>query len=156
MKIKSLLSGTRMFFCVVVFLAIGNDAYSQGKSIKLMDKQDGTTIPDVHYTYNGQSGISDDQGVILLYLKQGETLYLSHVQYGKQSIASSDVTSAGNSGILKIQEAENHLLPVTLVMFAQQRPLSGDRTDNAPKVGEMAPTFTLTSLDGKEEFDLEV
>ncbi|MCK3683345.1 TonB-dependent receptor [Maribellus sp. YY47] len=122
MKIKSLLSGTRMFFCVVVFLAIGNDAYSQGKSIKLMDKQDGTPIPDVHYTYNGQSGISDEQGVILLHLKLGETLYLSHVQYGKQSIASSDVISAGNSGILKIQEAENYLLPVTLVLV---RPETG-------------------------------
>lgn len=47
------------------------------------------------------------------------------------------------------------LMPVTMVMFAQQRPLSGDRTDNAPKVGEMAPTFKLKSLDGNEEFDLE-
>ena len=27
--------------------------------------------------------------------------------------------------------------------------------DNAPKVGDVAPTFTLTSLDGKSETELE-
>ena len=29
------------------------------------------------------------------------------------------------------------------------------RVDKGPKVGDMAPTFKLMSLDGKEEFDLE-
>ena len=28
------------------------------------------------------------------------------------------------------------------------------KTDNAPKIGEMAPTFKLMSLDGKEETNL--
>ncbi len=35
---------------------------------------------------------------------------------------------------------------------AQRRKPS--RTDGAPKVGEMAPTFKLMSLDGKNETDL--
>ncbi len=38
---------------------------------------------------------------------------------------------------------------------AQQNFRSWGGEDNAPKVGELAPTFKLKSLDGKVEFDLE-
>ena len=31
----------------------------------------------------------------------------------------------------------------------------GMREDNAPKVGDIAPTFKLSSLDGKDEMDLK-
>ncbi len=34
------------------------------------------------------------------------------------------------------------------------RPARRMRDDNAPKVGDVAPTFTLMSLDGKSETDL--
>jgi len=55
-------------------------------------------------------------------------------------------------------------IPVSGGAFAQQRgankgggPPRGrpPRVDKGPKVGNMAPTFKLMSLDGKEETDLE-
>ena len=36
----------------------------------------------------------------------------------------------------------------------QTQPRRWDRDDGAPKVGEVAPTFKLLSLDGKNETDL--
>ena len=39
--------------------------------------------------------------------------------------------------------------------WAQQRNRSPKKEIKAPKVGEMAPTFKLKSLNGQEEFDLE-
>lgn len=52
MKIKSLYSGMRVYFLMLALLVVGMDAYAQEKSIKLVDKQDGTAIRDVHFTYN--------------------------------------------------------------------------------------------------------
>lgn len=161
MKIKSLYSGMRVYLLMLALLVVGMHAYAQEKSIKLADKQDGTAIRDVHFTYNGKSGISDEHGMIRIVLKQGETLYLSHVQYGKQSIAPADVLNAASSGILKIQEAENHLLPVTLVLvrpetgstgtldFSAQRKLAHD----AGALLEAVPSVSSIRKSGAYGFD---
>jgi cytochrome oxidase Cu insertion factor (SCO1/SenC/PrrC family) len=47
------------------------------------------------------------------------------------------------------------MMVFTTGAVAQQNFRSWGRADNAPKVGDMAPTFKLKSLDGTEETDLE-
>ena len=47
------------------------------------------------------------------------------------------------------------MMVFTTGTVAQQNFRSWRRGDNAPKVGDMAPTFKLKSLDGTEETDLE-
>ncbi len=47
------------------------------------------------------------------------------------------------------------MMVFTTGTVAQQNFRSWGRDDNAPKVGDMAPTFKLKSLDGTEETDLE-
>jgi len=52
-----------------------------------------------------------------------------------------------------------HML-ITIPVFSEQNPKrvkrinQRDKDDNAPKAGEMAPVFTVTSLDGETEFNL--
>ena len=47
------------------------------------------------------------------------------------------------------------MMVFTTGTVAQQNFRSWRREDKAPKVGDMAPTFKLKSLDGTEETDLE-
>ncbi len=47
------------------------------------------------------------------------------------------------------------MMVFTTGTVAQQNFRSWGSEDNAPKVGDMAPTFKLKSLDGTEETDLE-
>ncbi len=47
------------------------------------------------------------------------------------------------------------MMVFTTGAVAQQKFRSWGREDNAPKVGDIAPTFKLKSLDGTEETDLE-
>ena len=47
------------------------------------------------------------------------------------------------------------MMVFTTGTVAQQNFRSWGREDNAPKVGEIAPTFKLKSLDGTQETDLE-
>ncbi|HPF52092.1 MAG TPA: TonB-dependent receptor [Draconibacterium sp.] len=111
-------SGIHIGFVLLLNLAVLT-VYSQETKIILTDKQRNQVVSDVYFQYDGQSGFSDSNGIILITQKEGLPLYLSHVAYGKLAVSPERVKQAAVDGYLQIEEEENHLLPVT---FVQVRP----------------------------------
>jgi hypothetical protein len=67
-------------------------------------------------------------------------------------VISADEFIASEKFFKHIDQDENGTL--TLAEFNAMWKREGARKDDAPKVGDVAPTFTLSRLDGTEKFDL--
>jgi iron complex outermembrane receptor protein len=119
MRILRFISGMRVFYITLFFSVLCSALYAQEKSIKLIDKNSEQSISDVYFQYNNITGFSDVNGEIKLPFAEGQTLFLSHIQYGKIQLSSAKVGEALESGLLPIQESSNHLMPVTLVQVRQ-------------------------------------
>ncbi len=122
MKIKTSVSGMRVYIMLLVFLLAAMHSYSQKQTIKLQDEQNHEVLSDVFFKYDETTGFSDQNGNIYFEYKADEPLLLSHVSFGKLSISAEKVATALENGYLNIKETEHHLLPVTLV---QVRPETG-------------------------------
>lgn len=141
-------------------ILIALTAYTQEKEIKILDLETDSGISDVFYQYHQKSGVSDVNGRIYLTFTEGETLFLSHIQFGKIEFSSLEVEKAIEEGELKISGLERHLLPVTVV---QVRPGAfRDRLDISPqnKLGhdagsllEMVPAISTIRKSGVYGFD---
>jgi len=116
MRKISFISGMRFFyFTLVLCMLCGKLSYSQEKAIQLLDSKSGQPVSDVHFQYNKYSGFSDENGKIAIVFNEGNSLYLSHLQYGKIEVNSSRIKEAIDNGTLKISFSINSLLPVTII-----------------------------------------
>jgi iron complex outermembrane receptor protein len=116
--IKTLIKADQLYFRLIsfsLFLMMNIAVFSQSKTIRIINKENGQPISDLFYKYNNTSGISNYRGEITVEFAEGKTLYLSNVQYGKNEIGSSDLKKALQTGILKIAPVAHNLLPVTVI-----------------------------------------
>ncbi len=117
--IKTLIKADRLylrFFTFSIFMLTNIAVFSQSKTIRILNKENGQPISDLLFKYNNTSGISNNQGEITIEFEEGKTLYLSNVQFGKNEIRSSDLKNALEAGVLKIAATSYNLLPVTVIM----------------------------------------
>ncbi len=98
-----------------LFVLLNTTAFSQQKTIRIVNEETGKPISDLSFKYNNTSGISNNNGEISIEFTKGKTLYLSNVQYGKNEIESIDLNRALGTGILKIRATAHNLLPVTVI-----------------------------------------
>jgi len=116
--IKTLIKADQLYFRLIsfsLFLMMNIAVFSQSKTIRIINKENGQPISDLFYKYNNTSGISNYRGEITVEFAEGKTLYLSNVQYGKNEIGSSDLKKALQTDILKIAPVAHNLLPVTVI-----------------------------------------
>ncbi|WP_340113864.1 TonB-dependent receptor domain-containing protein [Maribellus mangrovi] len=115
MKINSSGSGVRVFIVVAALFMIAGYSYAQEQTIKLIDEKHNKPIDDVYFKYAESTGFSDAQGRISFVYRQGESLNLSHVSFGKVLFTDEQVQKALEEGFVMLTESENYLMPVTLI-----------------------------------------
>jgi len=117
----------RMRICsIVLFVAVfWSNLYSQEKTIQIVDERTDSPVSDVYFKYNNKTGASDKNGNITLSFTEGQTMFLSHIQYGEIQLNASQIKKVFEKEILQIKSSTNHLLPVTVF---QIRPGAGDQS----------------------------
>lgn len=148
--------------CIMVILVLAFfNAKAQKNTIQLKDAVSHKSIADVYFEYNGKSGFSDDKGEIELEDGENKYLFLSHLQYGKIQISSSDLKTGIKLGVIELESRSTHLLPVTFVQvhqgagdkgkmdFSTQNKLSHD----AGNLLESVPSISTIRKSGAYGFD---
>lgn len=109
-------SSKQAVWSLVIFFAALFPLYAQqSSSFKVLDQRTQEPIIGLMYQYGNQSGISNDQGFIHLIKIPGETLYLSHLNYGKWSLTADQLQPVLEMGLLYRQEQLLTLQPVSVI-----------------------------------------
>lgn len=104
-------------FLLLLAMLIGMSAYAQKKEkLKFLDVESKEPIIGLYFQYAKQTGTSNESGEIELNFIEGERLILSHINYGKWQLSSSELSEAINSKkpITKKQQVEI-LQPVSVI-----------------------------------------
>lgn len=116
MKNPFIYSGMRVLSIVLlVNLWYSVSTYAQEKLLQILDESTGQPVGDVYFKYDNQSGISNERGELKILFRDGVTLQLSHIQYGRVDLSSAEVQKATATGLLKLKAVSNTLLPVTII-----------------------------------------
>lgn len=108
---------TRMFkwaFLLILlpFLSLAQESKSK---LQLVDATSHSPIIGVAFQYTTETGISDADGYISISYTEGETLYLSHVSYGKWQLTDAEVKEAIQTGKIERNEELITMQPVTII-----------------------------------------
>jgi iron complex outermembrane receptor protein len=103
---KKLLTACMLLICMQV--------YSQN-TIQLLDKDTQDPISFAHFLFEDQKGSTNEMGEFTIALIQGETLYISHVNYGKITIQPDALTEALKTGKIFLSKSFVSLLPTTVI-----------------------------------------
>jgi iron complex outermembrane receptor protein len=89
------------------------------QTIKLLDIYNGEPISNVHFTINGISGISGEDGEISYKANETAILTLSHIQYGSIVLSPEERLAAEKAGSFKMIMVSLNLQPVTVLDKSQ-------------------------------------
>jgi iron complex outermembrane receptor protein len=106
---KSFIRGA--MFWLALFVA--SATYAQ--TIQLIDNETGNPIPNVHYTIDEISGVSDDQGRITYTANENSILVLSHIQFGQITLSPHERAVAEKLGSFRMNNAFKELQPLTVM-----------------------------------------
>jgi len=160
MKLK-FYSCTHKITALLVLTLLCHNLIAQEKTIFILDAQTGQAVSDVYFQYNNKSGVSDGSGKIFIDFTEGQSLHLSHIQYGKIQIDDVRLQIVLKSGQLELKASENHLLPVTVL---QVRRIAGGQSQlhissqdklahDAGNLMEMVPGISSIRKSGAYGFD---
>ena len=90
-------------------------AQEETSRLQILNQNTGEAVAVVYYTYAGQKGASNAQGIINLHVQKGASLHLSHVGYGQMRISPAQLEQALTTGILDIKEHAHRLQPITVM-----------------------------------------
>ena len=111
MKTKTIISTT----ITLAILIVGTTLWGQESEIRLLDKATGDTISNTHYYYGNTHGVSTADGLISFTYSENESLFLSHLLYGKVTLDSNQVAKAINTGSILLTKTEQLLGLVTVI-----------------------------------------
>lgn len=116
MKYKQFISGIRVLFAgLLIFSCAIGIAFSQEKTIQLINDNTLTPVGDVYYKYGNKTGLSGDSGEISIAFSENESLWLSHLLYGRIQYSPVEVKAALETGVIKLHLLEHSILPVTVI-----------------------------------------
>ncbi|MGM0580986.1 MAG: TonB-dependent receptor domain-containing protein [Bacteroidota bacterium] len=110
------ISMPKVIFLLMAML-IGMSAYAQKKEkLKFLDAESKEPIVGLYFQYAKQSGASNESGEIELHFIEGERLVLSHINYGKWQLGSSELSEALKSRKPFIRKQKIEILqPVSVI-----------------------------------------
>lgn len=116
MKYKLFISGMRVLFAgLMIFSLTTGIAFSQEKTIQIVGKNTSAPVSDVYFKYGDKTGFSGDSGEISIEFSEKESLWLSHLLYGRIWLSSEEVKLALETGRIKLKLQEHSILPVTVI-----------------------------------------
>lgn len=131
-------------------------------TIKLINAKTGEPVAFAHYVYGGLSGATDEKGQLTFSLLSGEKLFISHLEFGPQTITAEQLGIAVSQGTLALDP--DHVFTLQPVQVSAIRPAdtkSSFQPLNAyDKVSHDAtaylqqyPSFTAIRKSGNYGFD---
>lgn len=105
-------------FLTFLLIALMPDVNAQHQDqFRLIDDITLAPISNATFIYAGQSGISDESGVIRFHFTEGEVMELSHVSYGKWQLSSPDLLQAIKTGTFGRKSEMMNLQPVSVISY---------------------------------------
>ncbi|WP_163717370.1 TonB-dependent receptor domain-containing protein [Mangrovibacterium lignilyticum] len=112
-----------LFLCVLLLLS-SQSVWAQSVTFRLINPENGELIRQANFQYGKQAGNSGDNGIIQLEQDQSSSLFISHLQFGKQEFSPKEVALAAQTGELKINPQSHLLQPV---VYFQIHPTAGEK-----------------------------
>lgn len=104
-------------FSLFTTLALGQKTVK----IQLLDSDDQSPIVAALFSYDRQSGTSDETGHIHFQFQEGTSLQLSHLNYGHWELSPQQVQAAIQKGSYYQAKIDIELHPVTIIALRSQR-----------------------------------
>lgn len=101
------------FFLLNIPFAISQEK----KTIQIIDQLTNEAITWVNFTYDNQSGFSDESGKIQIEYKENTVLFLSHINYGAWTLSDNEVIKALNEGTIIRESNTVNLQPVSIIAY---------------------------------------
>ncbi len=92
------------------------------QQLQLLDAKHNLPIPDVFFLYGEESGLSNEQGMIFITYQEGQSLQLSHLNYGNILLNDEEVKHALEAGVWQLPIQVHALRPAEIVSL---RPVQG-------------------------------
>jgi iron complex outermembrane receptor protein len=101
----------------VLFLSafLSGNINAQKTSLQIIDEENLIPIPNVHYIYGEQKGLSDEGGKIHLEINNIDDLTLSHISYGQWTLLAKDLKEIIHTGLIYRNKEYKSLYPVNIV-----------------------------------------
>lgn len=113
---------------LLVVMLMGISTYAQkNETLQFLDKETAESIVGLYYQYGSQSGASDENGNINIEFLLGQSMLVSHLNYGRWKLNELEISTAIESGgqIFKTQDIEI-LQPVSVISL---RPSMGNKDE---------------------------
>lgn len=107
----------QVFFLTLVLLCgLLPTVWAQTENhFRLIDAQNEAPLIKVSFRYAGQTGFSDEKGVVSFRYEAGAIMHLSHVGYGMWELSDAGVQAAIQSGYVRKTERMMEAFPVTVI-----------------------------------------
>lgn len=126
MKIKPVL-----FTAILIFYSFVFSLYAQNDKLQLIDDTSLELITGASFRYGSQNGLSDQEGFIRIRYGATDTLYLSHINYGKWSLTPVEVAEALQEGVVFRSPEFKSIHPVRVIAM-RSRPGSSKSIEFDP------------------------
>ena len=104
-----------LFLSFMYGIAISVSLAQETKIIRLLDKDSSMPIIGATFEYGQQQGTTDENGNLAFLFKEGTSMYLSHINYGKWIVNEAGVLKMVQENVLYRQALTVHLYPVTVL-----------------------------------------
>ena len=109
-------------FVFLLLLAIAaHPAYSASNRVILLDKSTLTPIAGATYHYDARFGVSDSLGIVKFEYNPSDTLFISHVSYGKWELSGKELSAAIETGFIYRNMVVLQLQPMTSITIHPDR-----------------------------------
>jgi iron complex outermembrane recepter protein len=115
MKIKTDYLKNIGLIMLLSFLTLSINHAQSTRSFQILDQNSKEPIIGLMFHYGEQKGVSDDNGYINLSFIKGETLHISHINYGKWAIAEVELLELFEKGKLFRKENIFNLQPISVI-----------------------------------------
>ncbi len=138
MAFKKLIA--QLLLCSIICFAHSLDTYAQTKhQIRLLDEDSKEPIIGANFTYGNQTGVSDDAGTLVFIYEEGQSMVLSHINYGAWKWSSEEVAQLISQEIYHRKSISQSIYPITILALRQgQKPSAGMKIEYGDRLAHDA------------------
>ncbi|MCB0495501.1 MAG: TonB-dependent receptor [Cyclobacteriaceae bacterium] len=115
MKINTYKNYVFQWVLVFILMPFAGIAQEHKTQLHIIDASSQKPIIGAAYQYGNEKGISDADGIIIISFNKDNTLYLSHVSYGKWQLSGNELAAAIKNGKIERNEEFITMQPVTIL-----------------------------------------
>lgn len=131
----------KRIFILFLLFGLALNGMGQKVNISIINEETENPFEGVHFSYAGESGISDESGRISLDSDQKGRLLLSHISFGRQYFSESAVRKAMTSGRIVLSPRIEVLSPAIVLAKSNPQIANNLRVSETDKLSHDAAAF---------------